>query len=88
VTDAHLNKRVAPFRLVNVATYVDGRRLPVSVPDDPPGWLARTAATTRALEQRRAALRDILVANLVASDDLTEQFARDDPGTPSPTGGS
>lgn len=88
VTDAHLNKRVAPFRLVNVATFVDGRRLPVSVPDDPPGWLARTAATTRALERRRAALRDILVANLVAPDDLTEQFARDDPGTPSPTGGS
>jgi dihydroorotase len=92
VTDAHLHRRIAPFRLVNVATFVDGRLLPVSMPDDPPGWIARTQATSDALARRRAAVRDVLVTNLVGPDDLTEQYSRDMPaptdssGIPQPGG--
>ncbi len=82
VTDAHLNRRVAPFRLVNVATFVGGRALPVSVPDDPPGWLGRTAATSAALARRHAAVRAVLADNLVGPDDLTDQYTRDTPRSP------
>lgn len=88
VTDAHLNRRTSPVRLTNVATFVGGRELPVGVPDDPPDWLVRTPATERALVERRLRLRELLVGNLVAPDDLVEQFARDTPPSPSQTGES
>lgn len=93
VTDAHLNKRTSPYRLTNVATFLGGRELPVAVPDDPPGWLVRTPATERALVERRLRLRELLVGNLVAPEDLVEQFVRDPVDTtitppPPQTGGS
>lgn len=88
VSDAHLNKRTSPYRLTNVATFVGGRELPVGVPDDPPDWLVRTPATERALAERRVRLRELLVGNLVAPDDLVEQFARDVVPTSTQTGES
>ncbi len=79
VTDAHLNRRTSPFRLVGAGTFVAGRELPVDVPDDPPPWIARTPATESALDRRRDRLRDVLGTHLVAADDLVEQFFRDEP---------
>jgi dihydroorotase len=88
VSDTHLNRRTSPYRLTNVATFVGGRELPVGVPDEPPGWLPRTPATQHALVERRMRLRELLVGNLVAPDDLIEQFERDAPSSASQTGGS
>ncbi|WP_250009371.1 amidohydrolase family protein [Actinoplanes sp. M2I2] len=76
VVDSHLQVRTAPLRLVNVATYVGGRLLPPSWPQDPPPWVLLTPAQHDALARRRRALRDLLNEPLVDASGLAEQFPR------------
>ena len=77
VVDAHQQRRSAPQRLVNDATYVGGRLLPARLPEPPPSWIPLTPAQRQALRDRTAALRALLTDPLVSADGLTEQFPRD-----------
>jgi dihydroorotase len=73
VFDAHLVPRVAPTRLLNTATYLNGSLLLPSFLDSPP-WIALTTAQRAALTARAAAIREMLTRPLVDLDGLTEQF--------------
>jgi dihydroorotase len=76
VFDAHRQRRYAPLRITNVATYVAGRLLPARLPDDPKPWIPLTLAQREALGRRRRAVRDLLTAPLVGVDGLADQFPR------------
>ena len=77
VADAHRHLRVAPYQLVNVATFVAGQELPVGLPAEPPGWITRTPAVAAALQARRQAARALVQPPLVSADQLEEQFPPD-----------
>ncbi|WP_127503161.1 amidohydrolase/deacetylase family metallohydrolase [Actinoplanes solisilvae] len=77
VVDSHRQVRTAPLRLVNVATYVAGRRLPPRFPAPPSPWVPLTDAQRAALARREQALRDLLNEPLAGVDGLAEQFRRD-----------
>jgi dihydroorotase len=74
--DAHRQTRTAPFRLVNEATYVAGRRLEPLLPAPPPPWVPLTAGQRAAIAERENAIRQLLTTPLVGVDDLAEQFPR------------
>jgi dihydroorotase len=76
VVDSHLQVRTAPLRLVNVATYVGGRLLQPSWPQDPPPWVSLTPAQHDALARRTHRLRELLNDPLVDASGLAEQFPR------------
>jgi dihydroorotase len=76
VVDAHRQTRTAPFRLVNDATYVGGRRLEPQLPAPPPPWVPLTAGQRTAIAERENAIRALLTTPLVGVDDLAEQFPR------------
>ncbi|GAB2615687.1 amidohydrolase [Paractinoplanes abujensis] len=76
LVDSHRQTRVAPVRLINVATYVGGRRLPPAWPAAPPPWSPLTPAQRAALAHREQALRDLLNTPLVGAEALEEQFPR------------
>jgi dihydroorotase len=76
VTDVHRQTRVAPVRLVNEATYVDGRRLPPRLPAPPAPWIPLTDAQRAALDRREQDLRALLTTPLVGRAGLAEQFPR------------
>ncbi|WP_307834764.1 amidohydrolase/deacetylase family metallohydrolase [Paractinoplanes lichenicola] len=77
LVDSHRQTRTSPVRLVNVATYVGGRRLPPAWPAAPPPWSPLTPAQQEALAARESALRDLLNTPLVGAEALEEQFPRD-----------
>ncbi|WP_033339756.1 amidohydrolase/deacetylase family metallohydrolase [Catenuloplanes japonicus] len=76
VVDAHQQRRTAPHRLVNDATYVGGRLLTPRLPEPPPAWIPLTPAQRQALHDRTTALRALLREPLVGADGLAEQFPR------------
>jgi dihydroorotase len=76
VFDAHRQKRYAPLRLRNEATYVDGRPLPPRLPADPKPWIPLTPAQRAALSRRCQAVRELLTTPLVGPDGLADQFPR------------
>ena len=76
VVDAHRQSRRAPFRLVNEATYVAGRRLEPQFPAPPPPWIPLTDAQRAALTRRERDIRALLGTPLVGRDGLAEQFPR------------
>jgi dihydroorotase len=76
VVDSHQQRRVAPRRLVNDATYVAGRPLPPQLPAAPKPWIPLTPEQREALRQRAARVRDLLRTPLVGADGLAEQFPR------------
>ncbi|MEV6489672.1 amidohydrolase/deacetylase family metallohydrolase [Actinoplanes sp. NPDC051633] len=77
LVDAHRQTRTAPFRLVNVATYVAGRRLEPQLPAPPPRWVPLTTGQRAAIAERENAIRALLTKPLVGVHDLAEQFPRD-----------
>jgi dihydroorotase len=76
VVDAHRQRRHAPQRLVNEATFVAGRRLEPRLPAPPPAWIPLTDGQRAALARREQQLRGLLSAPLVGADGLAEQFPR------------
>jgi dihydroorotase len=76
VVDVHGQRRTAPLRLRNVATYVSGRLLTPQLPPPPPPWISLTPAQKAALHQRQEAIRGLLTAPMVDPGGLTEQFPR------------
>jgi dihydroorotase len=78
VVDAHLQRRHAPQRLVNEATYVAGRRLEPRLPAPPAAWIPLTDGQRAALAHREWQVRALLAAPLVGTDGLAEQFPRPD----------
>jgi dihydroorotase len=78
VLDAHLQRRHAPQRLVNEATYVAGRRLQPRLPAPPAAWIPLTDGQRAALIDRERQVRALLAAPLVGADGLAEQFPRPD----------
>jgi dihydroorotase len=78
--DAHRQRRYAPQRLINEATYLAGRRLPPRLPAAPAGWIPLTDGQRAALGEREKHLRALLAAPLVGAEGLAEQFPR--PGKP------
>ncbi|WP_433295023.1 amidohydrolase family protein [Actinoplanes sp. CA-030573] len=78
VTDAHLQARRSPRRLVNRATYVHGRLLPPRLSPPVPPWIPLTDAQRAALDRRDRDLRALLSTPLVGADGLADQFPRDD----------
>ena len=82
VSDAHRQVRTAPMRLINQATYVNGRLLPPRLPGPVPPWIPLTDAQRTALERRDRDIRTILTTPLVGPDGLADQFPR--PGVPRP----
>jgi dihydroorotase len=76
VVDAHRQRRHAPYRLVNEATYVAGRRLRPRLPAPPAAWIPLTDGQRAALADRERHLRALLSAPLVGADGLAEQFPR------------
>jgi dihydroorotase len=79
VTDAHRQVRTSPIRLVNVATFVDGRLLTPRLPAPPAPWIPLTQAQHTALSRRERHIRDLLTTPLVDVDGLAEQFPRTNP---------
>ncbi|WP_117210430.1 amidohydrolase family protein [Allorhizocola rhizosphaerae] len=76
LSDVHGQIRVAPMRLRNEMTFVDGRLLPPRLPSAPPRWIPLSAAQRDALAQRERAVRDLLTTPLVGAEGLDEQFPR------------
>ncbi|MFI7599696.1 amidohydrolase family protein [Actinoplanes sp. NPDC049681] len=76
VVDAHRQVRHAPLRLINEATYVDGRPLPARLPAPSPPWIPLTDAQRAALTRREQDIRAVLATPLVGADGLAEQFPR------------
>jgi dihydroorotase len=76
VVDAHLQTRTAPLRLVNTATYRNGRKLTPRLPERPAPWIPLTGAQRAAIERRERDLRDLLNPPLVGRDGLADQFPR------------
>ncbi|GAA0575033.1 amidohydrolase/deacetylase family metallohydrolase [Paractinoplanes ferrugineus] len=76
VTDAHLQTRTAPVRLVNTATYRKGQRLTPRLPANPAPWIPLTDAQRAALARRERDLRRLLNQPLVGRDGLADQFPR------------
>jgi dihydroorotase len=74
--DVHGQRRYAPLRLVNEATYRAGRPLPPRLPPPVPPWIPLTDAQRHALAHRERAVRQLLTAPLVGPDGLAEQFPR------------
>lgn len=69
VADAHLNTRVSPVRLLNVATYLGGELLlPPYLTS--PAWIPLTGAQRAALNARAHAIREMLTHPLVDVDGL------------------
>ncbi|GAA2659274.1 amidohydrolase family protein [Paractinoplanes durhamensis] len=77
VFDAHLQARTAPMRLVNVATYHQGQKLPPRVSEPPAPWIPLTGAQRAALSRRERDLRALLSQPLVDRDGLADQFPRE-----------
>ncbi|ROT33374.1 amidohydrolase/deacetylase family metallohydrolase [Micromonospora sp. HM5-17] len=77
LSDVHGQRRTAPLRLVNEATYRAGRPLPPRLSPPPPPWIPLTDAQRAALADRDRAVRRLLTTPLVGPDGLTEQFPRD-----------
>jgi dihydroorotase len=76
VIDSHRQRRIAPRRLVNKATYVAGRLLPPQLPARPQPWIPLTDAQREALRLRERQVRDLLQSPLVDPEGLAEQFPR------------
>ena len=76
VADSHKQRRTAPRRLVNEATYVAGRLLPPQLPARPKPWIPLTAAQRAALHRRDQQVRGLLQTPLVDPGGLAEQFPR------------
>ncbi|GLY07459.1 amidohydrolase/deacetylase family metallohydrolase [Actinoplanes sp. NBRC 101535] len=76
LADAHRQIRVSPVRLVNEATYVDGRPLPPRLPAPPAPWIPLTDTQRAALDRRARDIRALLSTPLVDVDGLAEQFPR------------
>jgi dihydroorotase len=77
VTDAHLQARRSPVRLINHCTYVKGRLLPPQLPPPVPPWIPLTDAQRAALARRDRDIRALLSTPLVGVDALEDQFPRD-----------
>lgn len=77
VTDAHLQTRRSPRRLINRATYVHGRLLPPRLSPPVPPWIPLTDTQRAALDRRDRDLRALLSTPLVGADGLADQFPRD-----------
>jgi dihydroorotase len=77
VTDAHLQTRRSPLRLINVATYAQGSLLPPRLPAPVPAWIPLTDAQRAALDRRDRDVRALLSTPLVGPDGLQDQFPRD-----------
>ncbi|MEV4754194.1 amidohydrolase/deacetylase family metallohydrolase [Micromonospora sp. NPDC049559] len=82
LVDAHRQRRYAPRRLVNDATYVAGRLLPPRLPEPPRPWIPLTAAQRQALQRRAGTVRALLTAPLVGPEGLAEQFPRQQAAVP------
>jgi dihydroorotase len=76
VTDAHLRTKRSPLRLVNVATYTNGRLLPPKLPPPAAPWIPLTDAQRAALARRDRDVRALLSTPLVGAEDLEDQFPR------------
>ncbi|GIE92669.1 amidohydrolase/deacetylase family metallohydrolase [Paractinoplanes rishiriensis] len=76
VTDCHLKTRRSPLRLVNLATYRNGRLMTPRLPAPVPPWIPLTDAQRAALSRRDRDLRALLGTPLVGADGLAEQFPR------------
>ncbi|WP_234361819.1 amidohydrolase/deacetylase family metallohydrolase [Plantactinospora sp. BB1] len=76
LVDVHGQRRYAPLRLVNEATYRAGRLLPPRQPEPVPPWIPLTGAQRAALADRDRAVRRLLTPPLVGPDGLAEQFPR------------
>ncbi|MEV0897801.1 amidohydrolase/deacetylase family metallohydrolase [Actinoplanes sp. NPDC049802] len=79
VSDAHRQVRTSPVRLINVATFVDGRPLPPRLPAPPAPWIPLTEAQRAALARRDHDIRALLTTPLVDVDGLADQFPRPKP---------
>ena len=77
VTDAHLTTRRSPLRLINRATYANGRLLPPRLPPPVPPWIPLTDAQRAALTRRDRDVRALLSTPLVGADGLEDQFPRE-----------
>jgi dihydroorotase len=76
VADAHRQRRTAPRRLFNEATFIAGCPLPPAVPPAPKPWIPLTNAQRDALGERHRRVRDLLREPLVGPDGLADQFPR------------
>jgi dihydroorotase len=76
VADSHRQRRTAPRRLLNEATYVAGRPLPPKLPAMPKPWIPLTDAQRDALGARHRRLRELLREPLVGPEGLADQFPR------------
>jgi dihydroorotase len=74
VADVAGSLRTSPARLVNVATWVGGRRLTPMPLADPPSWVEVSAAQRQALARRHESARRLAVRNLVAPADIFNQI--------------
>jgi len=76
LADVHGQRRTAPLRLVNEATYRAGRALPPRLPRPVPPWVPLTDAQRHALAGRDHTVRQLLTTPLVGPEGLAEQFPR------------
>ncbi|MBV1848899.1 amidohydrolase/deacetylase family metallohydrolase [Catellatospora tritici] len=76
LADVHGQRRTAPLRLRNEATYLSGRPLPPALPAAPAPWIPLTDAQRAALASRERAIRALLTVPLVPPHALANQFPR------------
>lgn len=76
VLDVHGGMREAPLRLVNSATYVDGRLLPPCAAEPPAPWIPLSPAQRRAGAERDAETRAATAPRLTRPEDFDEPFPR------------